>query len=220
MKKPLDTATEQLIDELREAALQAGVRADDPIVPLLRGLVRAIRHVGERTARSDRIAMEASRRIAKVMSDSRHAADAEADRFRLELTRVETDTIQRIAAAIVETTNVAWTRRVRTFDRNTACLAALTIFAVASACLAGGIWWGQSQALASFHETEIALQAAFLDGPETARAWNQMISWNDLRGSLDACNASPARIHLQDARRFCDVPLWIERLPNTKPPRP
>ncbi len=220
MQKPPDPATKRLIEELGEAARRAGLRRDDPMAPLIKGLAYAIKHVSERTARSDRIAIEASRRTAAIVGEIRHAADAEAERFRLELASVEADTVKRIADAIVETSDVAWTRRVRVLDRNTAFLAALTIFAVASASLAGGFWWGRNVAFAAVQETEIALQAAFRDGAETAGAWSQLMNWNDLRGSLAACNSTPARSHLRDGRRFCDVPLWIEGIPNAQSPRP
>jgi hypothetical protein len=221
MPKPFhDDNTERLVAKLRDAARQAGLRRDDPMAPLVVGLIHTIRHLGERTARSDRITTIASRRIADVIGESRRAADAEAARFRLELSRVEADTVQRIAAAIVDTANVALTRRVRTLDRNSAYLAALALFAVAAVCLAGGERWGHSRAAASVYEAETALQSALLDGPDTARLWTQLMAWNDLRGSLTACNAAPARNHVQDGRRFCDVPLWIEKRPNRQAPQP
>ena len=124
MSDPLNKEAERLVAALREAARQAGLRRDDPMAPLVLAFIETIKFLSERTALSDRIASDASRRIAKTVSQSRQAADAETKRFRAALAKTEADTVQRIATAIVETADAAWTRRVRVFDRNTAMLAA------------------------------------------------------------------------------------------------
>ena len=220
MPDPLNNETERLVAALREAARQAGLRRDDPMAPLVLAFMQTIKFLGERSARSDHIAIDASRRIAKTVGQSRQAADAETKRFRAALAETEADTVQRIATAIVETADVAWTRRVRVFDRNTAALAGLVLFAVAAACLAGGAWWGRSSAYADFRETEAGLHDAFIDGPDRAYAWLQLMELNDPRAALLSCDAAQGRIHIQDGRRWCLVPLWIEKPAIRLPPRP
>jgi hypothetical protein len=220
MPDPLNNESERLVAALREAAHQAGLRRDDPMAPLVLAFIHTIKFLGERCARSDRIAADASRRIAKTVGQSRQAAEAETARFRAALAKTEADTVGRIATAIVETADAAWTRRVRIFDRNTAALAGLVLFAVAAACLAGGTWWGRSRADAAFRETEADLHEAFIDGPDSAHAWRELMKWNDLRGSLLTCDAAFGRIHVQDGRKWCALPLWIEKPANSQPPRP
>lgn len=220
MSDPVKNEADRLVSQLHEAARQAGLRRDDPMVPLIRVLGEILRFISARTARSDRIASDASRRIARTVSQSRQAADAETKRFRAALAKTEADTVGRIATAIVETADAAWTRRVRVFDRNTAMLAGLVLFAVAAACLAGGAWWGRSSTYADFHETEADLHAAFIDGPDRAHAWLQLMEWNDPRAALLSCDAAQGRIHIQDGRRWCLVPLWIEKPATPQPPGP
>ena len=220
MSDPLNNEAERLVTALRDAARRAGLNRDDPMAPLVLAFIETIKFLSNRTALSDRIATDASRRIAKTVSQSRQAAEAETKRFRAALAETEADTVQRIATAIVETADVAWTRRVRVFDRNTAALAGLVLFAVAAACLAGGAWWGRSSAYADFRETEADLHAAFIDGPDRAHAWLQLMEWNDPHAALLTCDAAQGRIRIQDGRKWCQVPLWIEKPAIPQPARP
>ncbi len=198
---------EQLVAEMREAASAAGLRRDDPILPLLTALARGIRFLAVRTAGSDRVAAEASQRIADAIAHSRHAADAEAARFQAGLAQTEADTIQRIADGIARSADDALRLRIRVFDRNTALLAAGVLLASILAAGAGGYWWGRQDTLAGFHETERDLRAAFSAGPADAGLWRDLMTWNDIRRSLDLCNG---QIRLQAGRKVCDVPLWVE----------
>jgi hypothetical protein len=109
---------------------------------------------------------------------------------------------------------------VQVIDRNTALLAGFILCAVAVASISFGAWWGRSSADAAFRETEAGLREAFIDGPESAHAWRALMQWNDLRSSLATCEAAPGRIHVQDGRRWCQIPMWIENIANPQPPRP
>ncbi|MDQ2803827.1 MAG: hypothetical protein M3Y41_14555, partial [Pseudomonadota bacterium] len=213
----LDEA-EQLVGELREAARRAGLQRDDPLMPLLTAFVHAIRYLGARTAASDRTVAGASQRISDALLLARQVADAEADRFLAKMAATEAATVERIATAIAHSADTALTRRVRVFDRNTALLAALTLVATAAACLGGGYWWGSSRATAAIRETEVGLQAAFNDGPQDALTWLDLMIWNPIRVSIGYCS-QPGMTHLQDGRKECDVPLWIEKPKPTAPGR-
>jgi hypothetical protein len=215
----LNNEAERLVAALREAARQAGLRRDDPMAPLVLAFIQTIKFLSERTAQSDRLTTDASRRIAQSVRQSRQVTEAETKRFRASLAKTEADMIRRIATGIVETADAAWTRRVRVFDRNTALLAGVFLFAVASASLAGGILWGRGLAYAAFRETEVGLHEAFIDGPDTARSWRELMEWNDLRAAILTCDATQGRIHIQDGRKWCQVPMWIEKLANPQPPR-
>jgi hypothetical protein len=207
MQDPQKNEAEPLVAELYEAARRAGLRRDDPLAPLIRALGQILRYMSARTAESDRVAIDASQRIVQAVSQSQQAAEA--------LTKVEADTVSRISAVIAETVDAAWTRRVRKYDRNTALLAAVILFLVAAACLAGGAWWGHSRAYADIHETEDGLRQAFSDGPDMARSWRELMEWNDLRGSIRACK----EIQFQDGREWCGVPLWLQKPTNPQSAR-
>ena len=80
-----------------------------------------------------------------------------------------------------------------------------------SAALGGGYWWGRSAARADIRQTEAGLQAAFSRGPEAAKDWLALMIWNDPRKALAQCQG-PA-VSVQDGRRVCMVPLWVEPPP-------
>jgi hypothetical protein len=204
------TEVEQLVSELREAARQAGLQRDDPMMPLLTAFARGIRFLGERTAASDRSLAESSKRITDALLLARSTADAEAARFRDNLGETETRTVQRVSAAIGQSAERALAHRIRVFDRNTALLAAFVLFATAIGCLGGGYWWGSRNAYADIHQTENGLREAFNGGDQAARIWLNLISWNNITHSLALCS-EPGLTHLQDHRKVCDVPLWIEK---------
>jgi hypothetical protein len=86
-----------------------------------------------------------------------------------------------------------------------------------SAALGGGYWWGSSTAQAAIHETEAGLQAAFNDGPEAARLWLALMLWNDPTHALAQCSGYAGFV--QDGRKACTVPLWIEKPVAAPPPR-
>lgn len=211
---------ERLIAALRDAARQSGVRRDDPMGPLILSFIRTVKFLSECTARSDRIAIDASLRIAQTVRRSWKSAEIETERFRAALAKTEAETVQRIATAVVETADAAWTRRVRVFDRNTAALAGFVLFAVAAACLAVGNWWGRSQTYSTIRGTEAGLNKAFIDGPDGALDWLHLMDWNNVRTALQSCDQAKGRVQIQDGRRWCPVPLWIEAPKYPQPGRP
>ncbi len=213
---PSDAEVEKLLNELREAVRRAGVQRDDPMMPLLTALAHAIRFLGERTSRSDRIAQETSRQTIDTLLQGRRTADAETARFQAGLASTEADIIQRVGAAIARSADAALTRRVRVFDRNTALSAAATLFVTAAVCLGGGYWWGYHAAADDIHQTELGLRAAFDDGPATARMWLNLMRWNSLADALAHCH-DPTTSTIEDGRRGCALPFWIEPAPTRAP---
>ena len=213
---PGDVEVEKLLNELREAVRRAGIQRDDPMMPLLTAMAHAIRFLGERTSRSDRIAQETSTQTIDTLLQGRLTADAETARFQAGLASTEADIIQRVGTAIAHSADVALTRRIRVFDRNTALSAAAALFIVAGACLGGGYWWGHRVAADDIHQTELDLQAAFADGPATARMWLGLMQWNSLADALTHCH-DPTTTSVEDGRRGCAIPLWIEPAPARAP---
>jgi hypothetical protein len=194
-----------LIDEMREAVRRAGILPDDPMMPMLAALAKTIKFMAERGGTSDRVVASASERIYAALVEARHTADAEAERFRGALQATEADIIRRVAGSIAASADKALTRRVKTFDRNTALLAGAVLFGVASAGLGGGYIWGGNDARADIHETEAGLHAAFLDSPAEARGWMLLMTWNRLKYAPRTC-ASQA--YGFGSRLACSFAFW------------
>lgn len=213
---PSSEEVEKLLAEMREGARRAGMQRDDPLMPLLTSLAHSIRFLGDRTSRSDKVAQDASAQIIQALLQSRQNANAEIARFQAGLASSEADTIQRIASSIASSADAALTRRVKVFDRNTALSAAATLFGVAVACLGGGYWWGHQSAATGIHETEAGLQAAFKGNPATAKTWLGLMQWNSLSDALTHCS-DPRFANVQDGRRGCAVPFWIQAPVGTTP---
>jgi hypothetical protein len=90
---------------------------------------------------------------------------------------------------------------------------------LAGAVLTVGIgcyWWGRWSEGADIRETERRLAQAFRDGPDAAGAWANLISDNDLAAALATCTGT--RVSVQDGRRVCAIPLWLEPVKGRGPP--
>ncbi len=160
-----------LIAQLREAARHAGVQRDDPMMPLLTALAHQIRFLAARTAKSDRVATEASARIREALQQSRQSADAEISRFQKGIAQAEAVTIRQIADSIAETAERALTKRVAIFQWKLIFQVAIVIALIAASALGGGYWWGRDTTLSTVHETETGLQVAFESGAGAAQKW-------------------------------------------------
>jgi hypothetical protein len=205
MQSPPSTKkTDRLISQLHEAARQAGIRHDDPMAPLIDGLAQTINYLNERSAWSERVVTVASRRILQALVQSRETADAEAQRFRTELALAEAETVRHVADSIVQTTDAAWSKRIRSLDRNAIVIVGFLMVAVAGTSALIGDWWGRSRTHNTFSQNDPLLQRALVPDAN----WNELMSWNDLRKALAVCNSEGVRV--QDGRRWCRVGLWIE----------
>ncbi len=58
----------------------------------------------------------------------------------------------------------------------------------------GGYWWGSSTADAAIHRTEAGLQAAFNQGPDAARTWLNLMTWNRIDDALGALSRQGDRL--------------------------
>ena len=203
---------EALIAALREAARQAGVQRDDPMMPLLSAFARSIRFLGTRTTKSDGIIAEMSERMINALQLSRQSADSEIARFQAGIALTETVTIQRIADNIARAADRALTRRVTVLQWSRVAWAAAILVSLTVGSLVGGYWWGHETTLGSIQETDTGLQIAFQNGAGDARKWLDLMQWNTLSNALGQCTGGS--VSIQDGRKACNVPLWIE------PPQP
>lgn len=162
-------------------------------------------------------AEDVTERLGAILHDGREFAEAEADRFRAECRSTEAQTVTSLSEAIAEASAQAFSGRVRAIDRRTAALVA---FGMAAAFIAGGGggWWaGVTTTRAVIVETEDTLRAAFRHGPETARLWVDLMSWNDVRTAIVRCRDS-GQIRQEGGRKVCSLLLWVSAPPSVPPP--
>lgn len=197
---------ERLVRQLQEAARQAGVTHDDPMAPLIGAFARAIRYLDRRSSRSDRIAEASVKRILQAVSQSRLTADAETRRFEMRLANARVDVVKYVADEIISRSDAAWSSRVRAINRRSGViLAAIMFFMMAlGAVFEQSHWRAGISNLAGFRE----LLNALIPAPDSAATWLRLMNWNDLTQALASC--TPEQIRVQDGRRWCLVPLWIE----------
>lgn len=205
----------ELVGRMRAAARQAGIDDDGPLTPLLDAFMLTLDRLGALTDRNARISTEHAAALDTALVLARQSANAETDRFRAGLEAAKAETVRDVAQHIARSADAALTRRVEVFDRNTALLAAVVLVGSFLGALGGGYWWGDSDAKAAIHETEVGLRAAFSGGPGAAQDWLDLMTWNDPEQALAQCRGNA--VSIQYGRRACGVPLWIEK-PVTQPP--
>jgi hypothetical protein len=203
-----DEDVEKLIGELREAARQAGMQRDDPMMPLLNAIARAIRFLDVRNTKSERVTTETSQRIVDTLAASRAAATAQVEHFRAQLAATEADTIQRIAASIAHSADDALRQRMVTLGHAVYLTAAGVLFFVAIGCLTGGYWWGHHNVYYGIPEFKAGLRDIFDKNPEEAKIWPGLIAWNTLTDFNHVCKDN--KIWTISNRRFCVMELWID----------
>lgn len=209
--------TEVIVDQLRAAVRHCNMGNDDPIMPLITAFVHAIRHIGARTAASDRVAQESSNAIIGALLQAKKVTDGEIERIMFSVSATESDRIQRVGDAIARSADGALTRRVRVYDRNTALLAALILFMIASIACGCGFLLGEKVAYADVHETQHEMSNLFGERIDDTKEAIRLLRWNPMIASLAECT-KPGRISVQDGRKSCSVQLWIEdSIPAVKP---
>jgi hypothetical protein len=97
---------------------------------------------------------------------------------------------------------------VRTHSLRTSLLAGVVLAGSVLTVGMGCYWWGRWSEGANIRETEWTLAQAFKDGPDAAAAWADLMRDNDLAAALATCTG--ARVSIQDGRRVCAIPLWLE----------
>ncbi len=219
-QKELDrqlAAFETIEKRMAQAALRDGLTEDGPMVPTLQALRLCIDSLREMTRIASQIPNHYVGQILDALSTSRTVAEAETERFRVEIEHTETDIVYRIANSIAQSADKALARRVRALDRNTALVAALVLVVTAGGCLAGGYWWARSDNRVDIQETDLKLQAAFAEGKLNAELWALLMQSNDITEAIKACRG-PNLIRTGTARPACWVPLWTAP-PEDPPPQ-
>lgn len=195
-------------EALREAARAAGLQPGDPLCPLVEGLAVTVDHLD---ARHDALAAAGAKTVAElrtVLVEGRETAEAETSRFRAECRATETATVASLSGAIADASARAFDGRVRAMDRRTAALVAISFAAALGTGAVAGWWTGVTTTRAAIAETEAGLRAAFRDGPETARLWLELMTWNDARTAVVRCRDT-GRIREEAGRKACPLLLWV-----------
>jgi hypothetical protein len=206
-----------LVARMRTAAREAGIDDDGPLTPLLEAIMVTLDHLGTVTDRNARLSEEHLAGLRQILDIARQAADAETARFRAGLDAIKADVIHSVARQIGQSADAALTRRVRVFSRNTALIAAAVLVGSILGAFGAGYWRGSSTANAAIHDTVAGLQAAAFDqGPDAARLWHNLMTWNRIEDALAQCHGNA--LSRQVGRLACDVPLWIEKPVPAPPP--
>lgn len=194
--------TEELLAKMRDAGRLAGLRADDPLMPLFAALMSAMRHILARTTISDRIASHASKCIADAVMINRAAVDAAVDRLKRELRLSEKNIADRVVECLLadlpmgSTVQTAKARRWR---------GAIHIIPFIIGVLAGSVFISPIGELTSSNRRLATISSR--DGPDVAAAWENLMLWNNLRAAWTDCDR---RHDFQEGRRFCRFDFWIE----------
>ncbi|CAM3169070.1 hypothetical protein MEME101129_21980 [Methylobacterium mesophilicum] len=195
-------------DALREAARASGLQPGDPLCPLTEGLAVHADHLDARTDALVAANAATVDELRSVLAEGRETAEAEAARFRAECWATETATVASLSTALADASATAFAGRVRAMDRRTAALVAIGLVAALAMGAAGGWWTGVTTTRAAIGETEAGLRAAFRDGPETARLWRELMTWNDPRTAVIRCRDA-GRIREEAGRKSCPLLLWV-----------
>ena len=202
-------------DALREAARASGLLPGDPLCPLTEGLAVHADHLDAYTDALLAANAAAVDELRSVLAEGRETAEVEAARFRAECRATEIATVAGLSTALADASATAFAGRVRAMDRRTAALVAISLMAAMVAGAAGGWWAGVTTTRAAIAETEAGLRMAFRDGPETARLWLELMTWNDPRTAVVRCRDA-GRIREEGGRKSCPLLFWVSR-PLTAP---
>lgn len=195
-------------DVLRESARASGLQPGDPMSPLVEGMAVTADHLDACQVQFVAASAATVDELRTVLAEGRETAEAEAARFRAECQATETETVAGMSSAIAKASAQAFDGRVRAMDRRTASLVGLGFMACLVAGAAGGWWSGVTTTRAAIVETETGLRAAFRDGPESARVWLELMSWNDVRAAVVRCRDA-GRIREEAGRKACPLLLWV-----------
>lgn len=230
---------DRLIEDMDKAAERDGLHDDGPMAPTFRGLRFCLQALHEMTASMARIEQRYVGRILSTLAAARGAVAAEVKRAETQMATTLATQQDRMATQtaneIVRQASKGIERHARNFDLKVgACIAALLFFVhyvtrytvetgdakTLSAAVATAAADARAQALAEVNETEVALRAAFgTGGLPGARMWVWLMNWNpNVNDALAQCVGD--KTFVQDGRKGCLVPLWLEAAPPALRPSP
>lgn len=204
--------TEVIVDQLRAAMRHCNMGDDDPNSPLVIAFIHAIRHLGARTAASDRIAQESSNAVLGALQQAKKFTEGEIERIRASSPTPGSYAFLQYGREMAKSADAALVQRIRVFDRNTALLAVLILFGSSAAFYGIGRLQGGAAAYADMQGIQENLIGFFGERVNETKAMLSLLRWNSIIGALSRCE-NPGRSGIQDGRKFCNMPIWIEKAP-------
>lgn len=230
---------DRLIEDMQKAAERDGLHDDGPMAPTFQGFRFCLQALREMTGSMARIEQRYVSRILSTLDAARGAVAAEVKRAETQMATTlatqQDKMATQIASDIVCQASKGIERHARNFDIKVgvfvAALLAVTYFATRytvetsdaktqSAAVATAVADTRTQTLSEVNETETALRAAFgTGGLLGARMWVRFMNWNtNVNDALAECTGE--RTFVQDNRKACLVPLWLEPAPAALSPSP
>jgi hypothetical protein len=192
------------VDRVVTAARNAGLRADDPMRPVIVALVDMVVLCCDCAKRVDSASARASERITEATRDASQAIDGKTRRLRQDVQKAEREAAGRITRLVLASAGRLWARRQFWPDLASALVGALLLLTVAMVALGAGFAWGQHRAI----DGQGRAGPVRIDGVGDALGWRELSAWNDSQSALRACLQSQHED--SSGRRWCDIRLWIE----------
>lgn len=176
--------------------------------PLVEGLAVTADHLDARQDALVAVSAATVDELRTILAEGRETAEAEAQRFRAECRAAETATVASLSSALADASAQAFAGRVKAMDRRTAAVVAIGLVMALALGALGGWWSGVMTTRAAIAETEAGLRAAFREGPENARLWLQLMTWNEPRAAVIQCRDA-GRIREEGGRKVCPLLFWV-----------
>lgn len=212
----VDPSLDELLRDVERNKRRAGLTDSDPMTPLIDAMLRLAVHehgtaqdVIRSNAELTRATQDGIKDIGHALALAPEVRRAEAERLRAAAEGILATLHHDLGQAVIRSSSEALNWRSRAIDANTATMIVVTLVIcvlVAAGCGARGAWL---LARSSIVGTEDSLKAAFAQGPDAARIWADLMTWNpDLPVVLAGCRryTSPG-----SDRKACTVAVWAER---------
>ena len=200
------------------AMATAGFDESDPMRPVLVAFSSYIDFLEQRMLLNEERLAATARESLAFVKEARQAADLEERRLVAACRNAEAKLVADFSQSIQKDV-LASLERKRDWEESKANSGTAMLVILAS--LVSAFFFnhnGYENGVASVHETETGLQAAFRQDPSSAREWMQLMQGNDIKAALDRCSPEfPPRAPF-DGHTACMVPLWLGKPPSVDLP--
>jgi hypothetical protein len=204
----LDAAVEAARSEIARSIQVSGLK-NDPLVHLMHAVSASLEaqhrlhrastsHLRDVSGRLDQQVAEATTTAESVISACQATVVAE---LTPQMTRFMEQSIR----------SKLWTIKLRTI---LAATGAAVVLGLASVGTGFGLGYATGQD-AGLRTEEMIVKVARSDGPDAAAIWARLMSDNDPRSAMAACEKSVVR---QNGQRACSLPVWLD--PPLSPEHP
>lgn len=206
----------RLLDDLRAASRQAGIRSDDPLWPVIETLGRTAHHLAERSAEIEATSERVLAGLDGLLERGRAVSFAEVERIRAELARTQTVMVAEVAGAIGDAANRTLVRRVMIHDLRLAAWSVVVFVTVLLGVSAGSYALGAVHVRERYVSADASVRSILAaGGVAAAERWRDLMGWNDIVEAEAICVriGNTAQIN---GRAACAIPLWTEPPPAAR----